>query len=138
MLGLPARFRSADGNILLMDNEFGMMNLNYLELVKFDDNRTFDESFVNVEVENDVLDDYKKLRLALLLFNATTLGKFSYSYIVTNQDYKEDTIYYSLEGAILTFHMIILNKERIYQMLDTLNEKDYAKTAFSQRDLVIF
>ena len=138
VLKLPGEYDGYEDTSLFVQNKHEL-KMDYLEKVKIKNNDFFKEALTNLEHETDSIKIDKKDRIFEYVFKSMfQYGKFCYSYVATNHDYKEDTIQYEKDGAICIIHLIIFNEEKIYKILNTLNEKDYIKNKFTETDLVNF
>ena len=138
VLNLPGEYDGYEDTSLFVKNKHEL-KMDYLEKVIIKDNEVFNEALTNLEHETKSIKKGKKDIIFEFVYKTMFhYGKFCYSYVATNHDYKEDTIHYEKDGAICIMHLIIFNKEKIYKILNTLNEKDYIKNEFTETDLVNF
>ena len=138
LLGLPGEYVCSENTSLFVQNK-NPLEMDYLEKVKFKDNKHFQEALTNVEQETGAIKDEKKGKIIEYAFGSSQqYGKFCFSFVVTNHDYKTDILQYEVNGVKYTIYLIIFNKEKIYKILNTLKEKDYNKDEFTETDLVNF
>ena len=138
LLGLPGEYVCSKNTSLFLQNK-DPLEMDYLEKVKFKVNKHFQEALNNVEQETGAIKDEKKGRIIEYAFGSSQqYGKFCFSFVVTNHDYKTDILHYEIDGIKYTIYLIIFNKEKIYKILNNLKEKDYIRNEFTETDLVNF
>jgi hypothetical protein len=138
LLGLPGEFKNKE-NTSVFVNEKAALEMDYLESVLPDGDLITREASINVEHETGILKVEKGHSIFEYCLNTTImLKKLCYPYIVTNYDYNSDILFYFIEGIILIIRLIIFNEKKVYETLNTLNEKDYSKEEFSIEDYVLF
>ena len=135
---LPGKFKNKEKpRIFIPDN--GSLEMDYLESALPDEETLFNESAINVEQETGQLKNEKKDTLVEYSINSTIiLQKYCLTYVATNHDYKEDFIYYEKDGTVIKINFIIFNRERVYEILNTLDSIDYSKEEFSDTHRVHF
>ena len=121
VLKLPGEYDGYEDTSLFVKNKHEL-KMDHLEKVIIKDNEVFNEALTNLEHETESIKIGKKDIIFEYVYKTMFhYGKFCYSYVATNHDYKEDTIHYEKDGAICIMHLIIFNKEKIYKILNTLD-----------------
>ena len=138
LLGLPGEFKKKE-NTTVFVNEKTSLEMDYLESVLPDGGLIERESSINVEQETGKIRPEKLDTIFEYILNKTIdLKKPCYSFVVTNHNYNSDLLLHHVEGLIFLIRLIIFDEKRVYQLLNTLNEKDYSKEDFSIEDYVLF
>jgi len=133
-LELPGEFKQIeDTAVFVMDN--GVLQMDHAESV------TPDGGIVERDAANDVEHQTGKLRpdkvekiFEYCLYTAIQLKKPCYPIVVTDYDYGKEYEDYTVEGFSFRIYFRIFNKEKIYESLNTVMEKDYNQEVLSGAD----
>ena len=132
-LDLPGEFQQTeDTAVFVIDN--GPLQMDYAESVT-------PKGMVKRDAANDV-EHYtgklspQKIRIIFdyCLYTEIQLKKPCYPIVVTDYDYGKECEEYDIEGFSFRIFFRIFNKKRIYEILNTLMDKDYNQEVLSDAE----
>lgn len=134
LLNLPGKFKNIESTDAFIEGK-GDLQIDFLESVLPDNEIIKKESSVYLGQETGRISDDKIGAIFNYCLSSTiSLKKPCYPFVATNYEYDVDFLVREIEGFLLKIYLIIFDKEKIYEILNTLNSKDYSKEEFSESD----
>ena len=138
LLQLPGKFKNKESTGVFVKG-YGSMEMDFAESILPDNIIIKREAAINLEQETGEISDEKKEAIFDYCLSTTIkLKKPCYPFVATNHEYKTDFLVCEIEGILLKINLIIFDKKKIYEILNTLNEKDYSKEEFNEVDYLLF
>ena len=134
-LDLPGEFQKTEDTAVFVRDK-GVSQMDYSESVTPKDKKEFKrDSANNVEQYTGELDPNKIEKLyEYYFYNSLKLKKPCYTTVVTDYDYGKEFKDYVVEGFSFRIYFKIFNEEKIYEMLNTLMNKDYYQEELSDAE----
>ena len=138
LLDLPGIFKNTENTSVFIEGK-GNLQMDYLESVLPDNKMIMSESSINLEQETGKIKDNKIEDIFNYCLSATiALKKPCYPFVTTNYEYSEEFIVREVEGFLLKIYLIIFDKNRIYKILNTLNERINNEEDFGEVEYLLF
>lgn len=138
LLKLPGKFKNKENTGVFIKGKKSM-EMDFAESILPDGKMIKREAAINLEQETGEIRDNKIDSIFNYCLSTTiALKKPCYPFVATNYEYKENFLVREIEGIILKIYLIIFDKKKIYEILNTLNKKDYTKENFDEVDYLLF
>ena len=136
ILDLPGEFEKIeDTAVFVIDN--GVLQMDYAESIAPDGKMVKRNALNDVEHQSCKLSDEKVIQIFnYCLYMTIQHKKPCYPIVVTNHDYGKEYEDFDIEGFSFRIFFRIFDKEKIYEILNTLTKKDYTKEELSSADYI--